>query len=73
MVSALQKIVAIMMKYREGQEQKCSEMDCKKRRHFQQVLVGEDAPGRKDTNRGRGLRVISGTLGVIRLGSVLFA
>lgn len=47
-----------MMKYGEGQEPIYSELGCKNRRRFQQVsVVGEDIPGRKDTNRVRELRV----------------
>lgn len=42
-----------MMECGEGWEPHHSELYCKKRIHFQQVLVvSEDIPGRKDTKAG---------------------
>lgn len=60
-----------MMECGEGWEPHHSELYCKKRIHFQQVLVvSEDIPGRKDTKAGnRGSEW--GTLGVIQLSSAV--
>lgn len=61
------------MEYGEGQAQIHSEPQGEKGTRFQQVLVvGDDIPGRKDVHRGRELRVLMGTLGVIQLGSAVW-
>jgi len=54
LVSALWYTLAVpVTEHGEGREQIHSELSCEKGRHFQQVLVvGEDIPGRKDTEAG---------------------